>query len=367
LFLRALDPFDQNPTHGRPVPLLHADVLLVLITILVALIFDFVNGFHDSANSIATIVSTRVLSPKLAVFWAATFNFLAAFLLGTAVAKTIGSGMIKLEFVNQYVVLAALFGAIIWDLLTWWWGLPTSSSHALIGGYAGAAMAHAALRDGVSTMFSVVIPQGWYKTLIFIVVAPVMGLVLGFAMMVLVLWIFRRSAPQPVDRLFRRLQLLSAAAYSLGHGANDAQKTMGIIAGALYTGGFMTKADMLGSWGKLHWPIILAAHAAIASGTYMGGWRIVHTMGQKITKLKPVGGFCAETAGAITLFGTALAGIPVSTTHTITGAIVGVGAVHRLSAVRWGVAGRIVWAWLFTIPASAALAATAFALMSRMT
>jgi len=319
-----------------------------------------VNGFHDSANSIATVVSTRVLSPKLAVLWAATFNFLAAFFLGTAVAKTIGSGMIRLEYVDQYVVLAALFGAIIWDLLTWWWGLPTSSSHALIGGYAGAAMARAALQDHMHSIFSVVIPQGWYKTLIFIVVAPVIGLVLGFLFMLSVYWIFRRSAPQPVDRLFRRLQLLSAAAYSLGHGANDAQKTMGIIAGALYTGGFMSKSDMLATWGHLHWPIILAAHAAIALGTYMGGWRIVKTMGQRITKLKPVGGFCAETAGAITLFTTALAGIPVSTTHTITGAIVGVGAVHRLSAVRWGIAGRIVWAWVLTIPAAALMAAVAF-------
>jgi inorganic phosphate transporter, PiT family len=340
------------------------DVLLVLITILVALIFDFVNGFHDSANSIATVVSTRVLSPRLAVLWAAAFNFLAAFFLGTAVAKTIGSGMIHLEFVDQYVVLAGLFGAIVWDLFTWWWGLPTSSSHALIGGYAGAAMANAALHHGIASIFSVIISQGWYKTLIFIVVAPIIGLVLGFIFMLSVYWIFRRSAPQPVDRLFRRLQLLSAAAYSLGHGANDAQKTMGIIAGALYTGGFMSKSDMLGSWGHLRWPIILAAHAAIAAGTYLGGWRIVKTMGQRITKLKPVGGFCAETAGAITLFATALAGIPVSTTHTITGAIVGVGAVHRLSAVRWGVAGRIVWAWIVTIPAAALMAATAFAIMN---
>ena len=345
---------------------MHADVVLVLITILVALIFDFVNGFHDSANSIATVVSTRVLSPRLAVLWAATFNFLAAFFLGTAVAKTIGTGMIRLEYVDQYVVLAGLFGAIVWDLFTWWWGLPTSSSHALIGGYAGAAMARAALQDHVHSIFSVIIPQGWYKTLIFIVVAPVIGLVLGFLFMLSVYWIFRRSAPQPVDRLFRRLQLLSAAAYSLGHGANDAQKTMGIIAGALYTGGFMSKSDMLASWGHLHWPIILAAHAAIALGTYMGGWRIVKTMGQRITKLKPVGGFCAETAGALTLFTTALAGIPVSTTHTITGAIVGVGAVHRLSAVRWGIAGRIVWAWVLTIPASALMAAAAFAILHRL-
>ena len=345
---------------------MHPDLLLVLITITVALIFDFVNGFHDSANSIATVVSTRVLSPRLAVLWAATFNFLAAFFLGTAVAKTIGSGMIRLEYVDQYVVLGGLFGAIVWDLLTWWWGLPTSSSHALIGGYAGAAMARAAIHTGLAEMPKVIIPHGWTKTLIFIVVAPLMGLILGFIFMLSVYWIFRRSAPQPVDRLFRRLQLLSAAAYSLGHGANDAQKTMGIIAGALYTGGFMSKTDMVGSWGRLHWPIILAAHAAIAAGTYFGGWRIVKTMGQKITKLKPVGGFCAETAGALTLFGTAVAGIPVSTTHTITGAIVGVGAVHRLSAVRWGVAGRIIWAWLFTIPASGMIAAATYYIMNKL-
>ena len=341
------------------------DVIVVLITILIALIFDFLNGFHDSANSIATVVSTRVLSPKLAVLWAAAFNFLAAFFLGTAVAKTIGKGMIRLEYVDQYVVMAALLGAIVWDVLTWWWGLPTSSSHALIGGYAGAAMVHASLQKGVGAAFSVIIPEGWYLTLIFIVVAPVAGLVLGMTFMTATYWLLRRKAPQQVDKWFRKLQLLSAAAYSLGHGGNDAQKTMGIIAGALYTAGFMSKADMLGNWGVLHWPIILAANAAIALGTYLGGWRIVHTMGQRITKLKPVGGFCAESAGAITLFGTALAGIPVSTTHTITGAIVGVGAVHRLSAVRWGVAGKIVWAWVLTIPASATMAGVAFYAMHR--
>lgn len=336
------------------------DLVLVLITILVALTFDFLNGFHDSANSIATVVSTRVLSPKLAVLWAALFNFLAAFLLGTAVANTIGRGMIRLEHVDQYVVLCGLFGAIVWDLLTWLWGLPTSSSHALIGGYAGAAMMHAAVHTGAGSIFGVIIPSGWYKTLIFIVVAPVMGMFLGLLFLVAAHWVLQNKPPQTVDKWFRKLQLLSAAAYSLGHGGNDAQKTMGIVAGALYTAGLMSKSDMLASWGHFHWPIILAAHAAIAAGTYFGGWRIVHTMGQKITKLKPIGGFCAESAGAITLFGTALAGIPVSTTHTITGAIVGVGAVHRLSAVRWGVAGRIVWAWILTIPASALVAATTF-------
>jgi len=338
----------------------NAEVLLVVVTILVALIFDFLNGFHDAANSIATVVSTRVLSPKLAVAWAAAFNFLAAFFLGTAVAQTIGRGMIRLEDVNQYVVLAGLFGAIVWDLLTWWWGLPTSSSHALIGGYAGAAMMHAGIHSGWRSAPTVIIAAGWYKTVIFIVVAPMMGLVLGMFFMTSVYWLLRRRAPQSVDKWFRKLQLLSAACYSLGHGGNDAQKTMGIIAGAIYAAGFMSKEDMLASWGRLHWPIILAAHSAIAAGTYFGGWRIVHTMGQRITKLKPVGGFCAESAGAITLFGTALAGIPVSTTHTITGAIIGVGTVHRISAVRWGIAARIVWAWILTIPASALVAAATF-------
>ena len=326
--------------------------ILVLVTVAVALAFDFINGFHDAANSIATVVSTRVLSPKLAVVWAAFFNFVAAFVLGTAVAKTIGKGMLRLDDVTQYVILAGLFGAIVWDLVTWWLGLPTSSSHALIGGYAGAAVARAG--------FNVVIVEGWYKTLAFIVLAPFIGLILGLAMMVAVHWLARNQAPRQVDGWFRRLQLLSAAAYSLGHGGNDAQKTMGIIAGALFTGGFLTKQEILGDWGKYHWPIILSAHLAISLGTYFGGWRIVHTMGSKITKLKPVGGFCAETAGAITLFGTALAGIPVSTTHTITGAIVGVGAVHRLSAVRWGVARRIVWAWIFTIPVSGVISAVSF-------
>jgi PiT family inorganic phosphate transporter len=327
-------------------------LVLVAITVAVALTFDFFNGFHDAANSIATVVSTRVLSPKLAVAWAAVFNFIAAFLLGTAVAKTIGKGMINLEHVTQYVVLAGLIGAIVWDVLTWLWGLPTSSSHALIGGYAGAAIA----RGG----WHVILPSGWTKTLIFIVVAPLMGLVLALIVMIALYWIFKDHSPRQVDTLFRKLQLMSAAAYSLGHGGNDAQKTMGIVAGALYTAGFMSKADMNANWGRLHWPIILAAHAAIALGTYFGGWRIVHTMGSKITKLKPVGGFAAESAGAVTLFGTALAGIPVSTTHTITGAIIGVGATHRLSAVRWGVAQRIVWAWILTIPASGAVAAFIF-------
>jgi inorganic phosphate transporter, PiT family len=335
-------------------------MVLLAVTVLVALIFDFLNGFHDSANSIATVVSTRVLSPKLAVVWAAFFNFVAAFIFGTAVAKTIGQGLIRLDIMTQYVVMAALMGAIVWDVLTWWWGLPTSSSHALMGGLAGAAISRAAIVHGWRTSFSVILPNGWTKTLIFIVVAPIMGLVLGLGMMVAVSWIFRRKTPTNVDRFFRKAQLVSAAAYSLGHGGNDAQKTMGIVASALYTAGIISSDDFHHSWGHYRWPIILAAHAAIALGTYFGGWRIVHTMGSKITKLKPVGGFCAETAGAITLWVTAHAGIPVSTTHTITGAIVGVGTTQRLSAVRWGVAGRIVWAWILTIPASAGVAMLTF-------
>lgn len=334
--------------------------LLLIITIALALIFDFLNGFHDAANSIATVVSTRVLSPRLAVVWAAVFNFLAAFLFGTAVAKTIGTGMIRLDIVTQYVVMAGLVGAIVWDVVTWLLGLPTSSSHALIGGYAGAAMGRAILVEGWHSAFSVIIPHGWTKTLIFIVVAPAIGVALGFAFMVAISWIFRRRSPRQVDKLFRKLQLVSAAAYSLGHGGNDAQKTMGIVAGALYTAGVLSKSEFQHNWGKWHWPIILAAQAAIALGTYFGGWRIVHTMGSKITKLKPVGGFCAEAAGAITLWGTALAGIPVSTTHTITGAIIGVGTTQRLSAVRWGVARRIVWAWVLTIPAAAAVSMLTF-------
>ena len=326
--------------------------ILVIIIIVVALAFDFINGFHDAANSIATVVSTRVLSPKLAVVWAAFFNFVAAFFLGTAVAKTMGKGLVHIEQVTPYVILAGLLGAIVWDLITWYWGLPTSSSHALMGGYAGAAIARAGL--------GVIIMRGWYLPVLYIFLSPLIGLVLGLGMMVAVSWLFEKRAPRQVDKWFRKLQLLSAAAFSYGHGGSDAQKTMGIIAGALFTGGFITKQELAGGWGIYHWYIILAANGAIAMGTYFGGWRIVHTMGSKITKLKPVGGFCAETAGAITLILTARAGIPVSTTHTITGAIVGVGSTRRLSAVRWGVAKRIVWAWLLTIPAAALVAALVY-------
>jgi len=346
----------------------HLSLLLVVVTITVALSFDFLNGFHDAANSIATVVSTRVLSPRLAVVWAAAFNFIAAFVFGTAVAKTISGGLVDPSQVTQYVILSALAGAIIWDLLTWLLGLPTSSSHALIGGLAGAGIARAGWNVLISEpklhwpIIGTIPGLGdkWMATLIFIVLAPLIGLVIGLALMVLVSWIFRGSAPRSVDKLFRKLQLLSAASYSLGHGGNDAQKTMGIMAGALLAGGFLTPAQFAKGWGPYKWYIILGANAAIAMGTYFGGWRIVHTMGSKITKLKPVGGFCAEAAGATTLFFLAFNGIPVSTTHTITGAIIGVGSTGRLSAVRWGVATRIVWAWVLTIPASALVAAGTF-------
>lgn len=347
---------------------MHSSLLLVIITIFIALAFDFLNGFHDAANSIATVVSTRVLSPRLAVVWAATFNFIAAFIFGTAVAKTISSGLVDPSEVTQYVILAALAGAIIWDLLTWWWGLPTSSSHALIGGLAGAGIAragwHVLIREPkLHWPIIGAIPglgEKWMSTLIFIVLAPLIGMVVGLALMVMVSWIFQHRAPRTVDKLFRRLQLLSAASYSLGHGGSDAQKTMGIMAGALLAAGYLTPAQFSHGWGPYKWYIILGANASMGLGTYFGGWRIVHTMGSKITKLRPVGGFCAESAGAATLFFLAFHGIPVSTTHTITGAIVGVGSTGRLSAVRWGVAERIVWAWVLTIPASAVVAALTF-------
>jgi len=313
--------------------------------ILVALAFDFLNGFHDAANSIATVVSTRVLSPRVAVIWAAFFNFVAAFTFGTAVAKTIGQGMIDLKYVNLYVILAGLLGAIFWNIFTWYYGLPVSSSHALIGGYAGAAIAKAG--------WGVIILSGWTKTLLFIILSPAIGVVLGSGLMISVYWIFRHWAPQRLDRYFRKLQLLSAAAFSLGHGTNDAQKTMGIIASVLVTAG------LLDHFYVPFW-VVLMAHAAIGLGTLAGGWRIVKTMGMKITKLKPVGGFCAETAAAASILGNALAGIPVSTTHTIAGAIMGVGSVQRFSAVHWGVARSIVWAWVLTIPVSALVSALCF-------
>jgi PiT family inorganic phosphate transporter len=318
---------------------------LVLLIIAVALFFDFSNGFHDAANSIATIVSTRVLSPRLAVVWAAFFNFIAFALFGVHVAKTIAKGVVDPAVVTPPLVLAALLGALIWNLLTWWLGLPTSSSHALIGGFVGAAIVARGPR--------VVIANGVNKVLAFIVISPLLGLVLGFLLMLAVVWIFHRSAPRQVDVLFRRLQLLSAAAFSLGHGANDAQKTAGIITALLYSTGSLTGAFHVPLW------VIVISYGAIGLGTLSGGWRIVRTMGMNITRLQPVGGFCAEAAGAIALFGASAMGIPVSTTHTVTGSIVGSGvsATQKLSAVKWGVAGRIVWAWVLTMPMAGLVAA----------
>jgi inorganic phosphate transporter, PiT family len=334
----------------------------VLAIIAIALCFDFINGFHDSANSIATVVATRVLSPLTAVFWAAFFNFAAAFVVGTAVARTIGNGLVDPGIVEPNVILAALLGAIAWNLLTWWFGLPSSSSHALLGGYGGAAVAKA----GVTSL----ILGGWVKPILFIFISPLLGMVLGLGLSTGLSWLLRRQARAPMERLFRRLQLVSAALFSLSHGANDAQKTMGIIVGLLasvsplfaaQTGWlhhlYLASADRVPVW------VELGAYSAISLGTALGGWRIVKTMGMRITRLQPFGGFCAETSGGITILMASAWGIPVSTTHTITGAIVGVGASHRMSAVRWGVAGRIVWAWVLTMPVSAGIAATAYLLV----
>jgi PiT family inorganic phosphate transporter len=325
-----------------------AGLLTIVAIIGVALTFDYLNGFHDAANSIATVVSTRVLSPGQAVLWAAFFNFVAAFGFGTAVATTVGKGMVELSVVTYSVIVAGLLGAIVWDLITWYFGLPTSSSHALFGGYAGAAVAKAG--------FGAVIVSGWTKTLIFIVISPLVGLIGGLIVMTAIYWGARDTTPARVDRWFRKLQLVSAAAYSLMHGANDAQKTMGIITGALVTGGYL-KTFSVPIW------VILIAHAAIGLGTLSGGWRIIKTMGQKITKLTPAGGFAAETGAAVAIYTATALGVGVSTTHTITGAIVGVGATRRLSAVRWGVAGQIVWAWVLTIPASAAIGGVSYFLI----
>jgi PiT family inorganic phosphate transporter len=314
---------------------------IVVALIFVALIFDYINGFHDAANSIATVVSTRVLSPGKAVVWAAFFNFIAAFTFGTAVARTVGAGMIDVNVVTFAVIFAGLCGAIIWDLITWYFGLPTSSSHALFGGYAGAAVAKAG--------WSAILLAGWTKTLLFIVLSPLIGFLLGLGLMTSIFWLFRWVPPSRVDGWFRRAQLVSAAFFSLNHGANDAQKTMGIIAGVLFAAGYIEKFD-IPFW------VVLASHTAIGLGTLAGGWRIIHTMGSKITKLQPVGGFAAETGAALSILIATQTGVPVSTTHAITGSIVGVGATRRLSAVRWGVATQIVWAWLLTIPAAFAIA-----------
>jgi len=332
----------------------------VLFIIAIAFLFDFSNGFHDSANSIATVVGTRVLSPFAAVLWAAFFNMAAAFTVGTAVAKTVGSGMINTSIVTPSVVLGGLLGAIIWNIITWLWGLPSSSSHALIGGYAGAAVAKAGLT-------AVLWGEKWILTLLAIVLSPLIGFVLGALLMIAVYWIFQRLSPSRADRTFRALQLVSSALFSLSHGANDAQKTMGIIVGLLVavqasfataTGWehhlYLRDANTIPYW------VEFGAYIAISSGTLFGGWRIVATMGSRITKLRPVGGFCAETAGALSILLATGLGVPVSTTHTITGAIVGVGSTHRLSAVRWGIAGRIVWAWILTIPAAAVMAALCY-------
>jgi len=319
--------------------------VFIIFIILIALSFDFTNGMHDAANSIATIVSTRVLSPRLAVIWAAFFNFIAFLIFGTAVAHTIGTGLIDITVVTPLVILGGLIGAIGWNLFTWYNGLPTSSSHALIGGYAGAAM--------VKAGSSVIIVQGWVKTIIFIFLAPVIGLVLGLILIVVISRLVQRQQPTAINTWSRRLQLLSAAAYSLGHGGNDAQKTMGIIASLVFAAGWM-KEFRIPLW------IVLSAHGAIALGTMTGGWRIVKTMGQKITKLRPIDGFCAETASAASIFLATHMGVPVSTTHVITGSISGVGAAKRLSAVRWGVTLQIVWAWIFTIPGAALIGGGAY-------
>jgi PiT family inorganic phosphate transporter len=325
-----------------------SSLALIIFIILIALAFDFTNGMHDAANSISTVVSTRVLSPRQAVLWAAFFNFVAFLIFGTTVATTIGNGMIDIKAVTTTVILAGLCGAICWNMLTWYFGLPSSSSHALIGGYAGAAI--------VKGGFGVLIASGWSKTLIFIALAPALGLVLGFLLKVITTWVVHRQTPAGISKWSRVLQLFSAASYSLGHGGNDAQKTMGIITSLLLVGGLIPVF-------KVPLWVVLSAHAAIALGTVSGGWRIVKTMGQKITKLRPIDGFCAETAAASSIFLATHLGVPVSTTHVITGAISGVGSVNRLSAVRWGLTLRIVWAWILTIPGAAILAGLIYSLV----
>ncbi len=322
--------------------------MIPIIIIIVALAFDFMNGFHDAANSIATVVSTRVLKPRYAVAWAAFFNFVA-FGMGLHVATTVGKGIVDPRAITNHVILAGLAGAIAWDLITWYFGLPISSSHALIGGLVGSGVSAAG--------WGALVWDGISKTLVFMVLSPLIGLLLGFALMLSVMWLFARATPHRVDRLFRRLQLASSALVSLGHGSNDAQKTMGIIAALLFANGYLGSKFFVPYW------VVLTANLTIAAGTAAGGWRIVKTMGMRITKLEPVGGCCTETAAALSILGASFGGIPVSTTHTITGAIMGVGATRRLSAVRWGVATRIVWGWVVTIPASAATAAVVYGIL----
>jgi PiT family inorganic phosphate transporter len=330
-------------------------MLTLVLVVLLALAFDFINGFHDAANSIATVVSTRVLSPRVAVLWAAFFNFVAFLIFSTHVAGNIAKG-VDSHVVTLPLVAAALVGAVVWDLLTWWWGLPTSSSHALLGGLAGAAVVARGSQTGsvVAGLQALDVPF-FEKTALFIVLSPLIGAVLGFVFMKLMMALFGKRSPRSIDKRFRRLQLLSASLYSLGHGGNDAQKTMGIIVMALVSTGVLAGGTKDHPPGIPFW-VVVACHTAMGLGTLTGGWRIVRTMGMKITKLQPVGGFCAETAGAMTLFMATGLGIPVSTTHTITGAIIGVGSVRQLTAVRWGVAGRIVWAWVLTVPGAALIA-----------
>ncbi|MFA5063759.1 MAG: inorganic phosphate transporter [Candidatus Omnitrophota bacterium] len=326
-------------------------ILSIILLILLALAFDFLNGFHDSANSIATIVSTRVLSPRLAVIWAAFFNFIAFLFFGLHVANTIGKGIVDIAIIDNGIIFGTLIGACGWNIITWFFGLPTSSSHALIGGMIGSAL----VKAGSGSL----VWSGIIKTVSFIFISPIVGLILGLFLGVLVYWIFRKSVPVKVDHIFRKGQLLSAALYSMGHGGNDAQKTMGIIASLLFSAGFLGSKFYIPFW------IVLSCHAAIALGTMFGGWRIVKTMGQKVAKLKPIDGFCAELGASVMLFVSSGLGVPVSTTHTITGAIMGVGSIKRLSAVKWGVAGRIVWAWILTIPCSAAISALAYLLIRK--
>lgn len=323
--------------------------LFIVIVFVVTLLFEFGNGFNDAANSIATIVSTHVLTPRLAVAWAAFWNLAAAFVFGTAVARTMGKGLVDLALVDEWVLIGGLAGAILWTYACTWLGLPISVSHSLMGGYGGAAVAKAG--------WEAIIWSGWQLPLLFIILSPLLGMAMAIALAVATSWVVRRQAPAPVDRWFRRLQLISAAAYSLGHGTNDAQKGMGIITAAMVTAGALPDYDVP------FW-VVISCHAAIAAGTMAGGWRVVRTMGQRITKLRPFDGFSAETAGALLLIGTAQAGIPVSTTHTIAGAIIGVGTSHRITAVRWGVATRILWAWILTIPGAALIAAGSYALLN---
>lgn len=335
-------------------------LLLVIVIVTVALIFDFINGFHDAANSVATIVATRVLTPFQAVLWAAFFNFVAAipllFFEEAGVAKTVGAGMVNLQYVTEIVILSGLIGAISWNLFTWYFGIPSSSSHALMGGYAGAAMAKVMLTAGAGKIMDAIVMKGWIITISFIVIAPLLGMTVAYLLMMGVYWIFRQSSPKKMDRWFRVLQLVSSGLFSYSHGANDAQKTMGIIAGVLLTAGFIDHFHV-------QWWVVLAAHAAIALGTMSGGWRIVHTMGGRLTRLKPRGGFCAETAGAIAILFPTYLKIPVSTTHVITGAIAGVGSIQRVRAVRWGLATNILWAWILTLPCSALVGGLSYVLI----